>query len=118
MDHLPRDRREQSALNYQPENTDRKKIMSQLSFDGFGINGPDKYRTRLATFTNDEAGKAYGKLFESAPEMLQALRDALEVLETAHRYFPKSIKNRDTFQLLNVEANSVRAAIAKATTTN
>jgi hypothetical protein len=47
--------------------------MSQLSFDGFGINGPDKYRTRLATFANDEAGKAYGKLFEASPDLLAAL---------------------------------------------
>ena len=45
-----------------------------FSYDGYGINGPDEHRTRLATFT--EAGKAYpglGKLLEAAPELLEAL---------------------------------------------
>lgn len=46
--------------------------------------------------------------------LLAALKDAAEVLRTAHQYFPKSIKNRDTFHLLNVEANSVNKAIALA----
>lgn len=55
--------------------------MSQLSFDGFGINGPDKYRTRLATFTNDEAGKAYGKLFEASPDLLDGHRAALQIIQ-------------------------------------
>ena len=52
----------------------------ELSFDGFGINGPDEFRSRLATFA-PEAGsrtkeviKHYGKLFENAPEMLALLR--------------------------------------------
>lgn len=31
--------------------------MTELSYDGFGINGPDKYRSRLATFATDEAGR-------------------------------------------------------------
>lgn len=47
-----------------------------FSFDGWGINGPDEYRTRLATFT--EAGKAYPglrNLLEAAPELLAALED-------------------------------------------
>lgn len=57
--------------------------MSKLSFDGFGINGPDKYRSRIATFTNDEAGKAYGKLFEASPELLGACIHALAKLECA-----------------------------------
>lgn len=76
-----------------------------------------RIETSLGSFevldeTNEPGGNI--ALICAAPEMLQALRDALEVLETAHRYFPKSIKNSDTFNLLNVEANSVRAAIAKA----
>ncbi len=44
----------------------------ELSYDGRGINGPDEYRTRIATFANDAAGDQYGKLFQAAPELLEA----------------------------------------------
>ena len=44
-----------------------------------------------------------------------ALKAAKEVLDTAGKYFPSSIKNADRFGLLNVLANSVNPAIAKAT---
>lgn len=47
----------------------------ELSYDGRGINGPDEYRSRIATFTSDAAGDKYGKLFEAAPEFLAALRN-------------------------------------------
>lgn len=46
----------------------------QLSYDGFGINGPDKYRSRIATFRLAEHGPKYGPLFEKAPEMLKLLK--------------------------------------------
>jgi len=49
-------------------------MIRTFSYDGHGINGPDEYRTRLATFT--EAGKAYpglGNLLEAAPELLATL---------------------------------------------
>lgn len=58
--------------------------------------------------------KADCQLIASAPDMFQALHDAREVMQTARRYFPKSIQNRDTFHLLNVLANSVEKAISKA----
>lgn len=45
-----------------------------LSFDGKGINGPDEYRTRIATFTSAEAARKYGPMFEAAPEMFRALK--------------------------------------------
>lgn len=47
-------------------------------------------------------------------KLIAALKDARDVLNTARRYFPKSVKNADTFQLLNVLANSVKPAIAEA----
>lgn len=54
----------------------------ELSYDGRGINGPDIYRSRIATFVNDnEAGKKYGKLFEASPEMLAFLKKLLPDLE-------------------------------------
>ena len=46
----------------------------ELSFDKKGINGPDEYRERVATFTNDADAKKYGPLFEAAPELLGALK--------------------------------------------
>lgn len=38
----------------------------EFTFDGFGINGPDKYRTRVATFSNSTMSEQYGKRFEQA----------------------------------------------------
>lgn len=49
-----------------------------LSHDGKGINGPDKYRTRLATFASEDAADVYGEMFAAAPELLAALRVLLE----------------------------------------
>lgn len=51
---------------------------AELSFDGFGINGPDEYRTRIATFQKG-AGKLiakYGPMFAASPEMLRVLKMA------------------------------------------
>lgn len=73
-----------------------------LSFDGKGINGPDQYRTRIATFTTDEDAKKYGKLFEAAPELLLRLKELLELAD-------RCIGRRGWSQLDQAEA-----AIAKA----
>ena len=58
---------------------------------------------------------ANARLIAAGPDMLEALRAAKQVLETASRYFPKSIKNSDRFSLLNVLANAIDPAITKAT---
>lgn len=51
-------------------------MRKELSFDGYGINGPDEYRSRIATFSKDcRNSRYYGKLFENAPELLIALRE-------------------------------------------
>ena len=47
--------------------------MKTLSFDGKGINGPDEYRSRIATFTSSLNAGTYGPLFEAAPDLLAAL---------------------------------------------
>ena len=52
-----------------------------LSFDGKGINGPDMYRTRLATFSTTNAANAYGTLFAAAPKLLAALEAVTEQLD-------------------------------------
>lgn len=48
-----------------------------LSFDGKGINGPDEYRSRIATFADDKAAKEYGEVFAAALET-QRERDILK----------------------------------------
>ena len=62
----------------------------------------------------DAVAKANACLISAAPELLAALVEAKAVLESAKRYFPSSIKNPDRFRLLNVLANAVNPAIAKA----
>ena len=58
--------------------------------------------------------EANARLIASAPELLEALREAKQILERAKQYFPKSIKNSDRFSLLNVLANSIDPVITKA----
>lgn len=58
--------------------------------------------------------EANANLFVAATDMLAALEAARDVLEVAKNYFPKSIRNRDKFALLNTLANAVEPAIAKA----
>jgi hypothetical protein len=59
-------------------------VAAGLTFDGFGINGADEYRSRLATFTEsairDGRAARFGDLLASAPELaadLAAVRDEL-----------------------------------------
>jgi len=70
--------------------------------------------TTTGQCTKQEARQA-ARMMLAAPDMLQALKDALEIFKTARKYFPKSVRNADRFNLINIEANSVRNAIAKAT---
>ncbi len=73
---------------------------------------PGWYRV---TVQHSSGNQANASLVAVAQEMLQALREANEVMEIAKRYFPKSIRNANRFTLLNVQENKVRKAIAKAT---
>lgn len=61
-----------------------------------------------------EEKENYERLILAAPDMLEALHEALKVMQLAKRYFPKSIQNSDTFTLLNAERNSILKAIRKA----
>ncbi len=83
-----------------------------------------KTSTPLETFVDgldaSGDGRGYGPeheaarhLLEAAPEMLDALKYAAEIIKTARQYFPKSIKNRDTFALENTNA-AIGKAIHKA----
>ena len=87
-----------------------------LSFDGKGINGPDEYRSRLATFANPEAARQYGPLFEAAPDLLEALTNALEWMDNNPPPKPKK-NDREAFwqhAIFFREREAVRRAIAKA----
>ena len=66
----------------------------------------------VAVLTKGHLGDA--RLIAAAPDLLAALKEARDMLTTASRYMPKSIKHQDRFGLLNVLANSVEPAIAKA----
>lgn len=49
----------------------------ELTFDGKGINGPDQYRTRVATFNpllSDADVTRYGKLFAASPALLESAK--------------------------------------------
>jgi hypothetical protein len=53
-------------------------------------------------------------LEKAAPELLEALQAAAELIQVARARFPKSIKHSDTFRLENTNA-AINNAIRKAT---
>jgi hypothetical protein len=58
-----------------------------LSFDGFGVNACNQWRSRLATFDisteqRQRAAKLLGPLFEAAPDLLEACKYALANLRS------------------------------------
>ena len=64
---------------------------NELSFDGCGINGPDEYRTRLATFAiprGDDARK-FGPMFAASPDMLAAMVTIADRLESMAEHVRK-----------------------------
>ena len=55
-------------------------------------------------------------VLEAAPDLLAACKLAVELVKTARRYFPKSMKDTDTFSLENTNATlctAIRAAEGK-----
>lgn len=72
-----------------------------FNFDGFGINGPDEYKSRVATFTPYGLGLNCGPLLAAAPDLLEALKNIVA-----------STKNYRVPNPVYVEA--AQAAIARA----
>ena len=89
---------------------DRKSIVQSDT----GCGGDWTIATVYKEGPRKHEARANAKLIAAAPDLLDALIEARRILETASRYFPKSIKNSDRFSLLNVLANAVNPAIEKA----
>ena len=53
------------------------KKRAELVFDGFGVNGPDAYRTRVASVHGPDM-EANARLIAAAPELLAACRLVFE----------------------------------------
>jgi hypothetical protein len=91
----------------------------ELSFDGCGINGPDEYRTRLATFNREgwpaETVTKYGKLLEAAPELLAAVRECCELLEFLRLDYIHKGTGAEIEYSEDGALQKARAAIARAT---
>lgn len=58
---------------------------NELSFDGAGINGPNTYRDRVATFNLNHPDwvKKYGPMFAAAPDMAGEIRKQIGWLKHA-----------------------------------
>ncbi len=84
-------------------------LRPELSFDGCGINGPDEYRSRIATFARGADVKRYGPLLAAAPELLAALRELVE--------WATDDRGGD-LPITDPAIRQARAAIAKATVGN
>ena len=61
----------------------------------------------------DEQDRVNAKAIAAVPELLAALEEAQELIKTARQYFPKSIKNADSFKL-ELTSASVSKALTKA----
>lgn len=83
---------------------------SELTFDGKGINGPDQYRSRVATFTQslpDADVKRYGALFANAPLLLTVLK-SIEAWDTDASGGPSENNlDWDLFDALMIQAREV-----------
>lgn len=69
---------------------------------------------KIATGEDRKQEDANARLIAAAPELLEACKAARELVKLARQYFPKSVSNSDTFNLLNVDANTIAKAISKA----
>jgi hypothetical protein len=60
-----------------------------------------------------ERNKSNANLIAATPDLLEACEIANKLIKTARRYFPKSIKNSDAFEL-EIACATISRAITKA----
>jgi len=82
----------------------------ELSYDSHGINGPDEYRSRVATFAPGAARDKYGPLFEASPDLLAALIDLIS-MATSPQITISGVEGKQW----KVTLKEARDAIARAT---
>ena len=96
-------------------NTQNKMTHTPMSFDGFGINGSDEYCSRIATLSKHAQKlpniKELGNVMAAAPELLEALQQAVKSLEWTFKTM-KDIPYTSNFVSTITDA---KAAILKAT---
>ena len=85
------------------------------SIGSYGLTIGDEKQIIGTVHGDNSESIANARLIAAAPDLLEALEYAAELIKTARRYFPKSIKNSDRFQLENACA-SIGKAIHHATT--
>ena len=78
----------QKFLHLGQTDEDPDPVFPDFSFDGFGINGADQYRSRLATLTPAGQAAKVGPLFGAAPD----LHDALSALLCAVNSLPMAVR--------------------------
>lgn len=68
----------------------------ELTYDGFGINGPDQYRSRVATFATSglsiDDRKRYGYLFAASPALLEAAKELLAYFGVGNPDDPQEVR--------------------------
>ena len=96
-------------------NTNAKHTPGPWKIAGHGKNQqlPILAGGKIIAAIRDDGRLADARLIAAAPVMLEALRYAAELIPTARRYFPKSVKFSDRFQLENVCA-TIGKAISQA----
>ena len=75
----------------------------KMSFDGFGVNGSDEYKSRLATLTPEGKRLNVGPLLAAAPDLLAAIDHVL-------------IASEDGGDMGDINWDLLRDVVAKART--
>ena len=80
------------------------RVFPDKSKTELAINGGSGYVATVHTWASGfiikgTEAEANARFIAAAPEMLDALQFAAQLIPIARRYFPKSIKNRDSFTL-------------------
>jgi len=107
---IPVDTRPRVKHTPGPWKATEEKIEWQITGDGLHVA---EIRKSLYYKPYQKQERANAALIAAAPDLLQALEYAAELIKIARNHFPKSMRNGDKFQLENTCA-TIGKAIAKA----